>query len=372
MQITGVETRLLEVDFPISFSGGTYELSKRTSVLCRISADTGEIGEVCVGNDLHYGPLFFELIRGPFKEILLGADPLMIEQHWSKMIPYATGYVDRDSVMRAISTIDITLWDLKGKICQQPVYKLIGGQTDRVPIIGIGGYYETSTTEGEIGEEIRCFKEYGLAGIKFKVGRLSLEEDAHRVQCVRQFGGDDFVIIADSNMGWTPTAAIRFAGLVSNLQIAWLEEPVHWRNKLRGLREVRQKTTLPIAAGQSEVSVFGCYDLLVGETVDVINITSNRGGGITAWLKIAGAAALVDVAMAHVGEPHISMHLMAGIPNSTFVECYPDARRDPLWDKLYLNRPKIEGGYIHLPDLPGLGLQIDPEMVEKFAVEPWQ
>ena len=104
--------------------------------------------------------------------------------------------------------------------------------------------------------------------------------------------------------------------MIRGLNPAWLEEPVHWRNVPRGLREVRQKAAVPIAAGQSELSVFGCYDLLAGESVDVINVTSNRGGGITAWMKIAGAAALADVAMAHVAEPHIAMHLMAAIPTT--------------------------------------------------------
>jgi L-alanine-DL-glutamate epimerase-like enolase superfamily enzyme len=147
---------------------------------------------------------------------------------------------------------------------------------------------------------------------------------------------------------------------------------VHWRNQVRGLREVRQKSAVKVAAGQSEVSVFGCYQLLNGESVDVINVTSNRGGGITAWLKIAGAAYLADVAMAHVGEPLISLHLMSGISNSTFVECYPNGQRDPIWENLYSEKPKIENGYIYQTELPGLGFQLNKEFVEKYSVEPWQ
>ena len=136
----------------------------------------------------------------------------------------------------------------------------------------------------------------------------------------------------------------------------------------RGLREVRQKSGVPVGACQSELSAFGCYGLLAGESVDVINVTANRGGGITAWLKIAGAAALADVAMAHVAEPHIAMHLMAGIPNPTFVECYSHVHRDPFWNEIYENRPAVKDGHIMLPDQPGLGLAFNQEAVEKIRI----
>ena len=372
MRITNIETRQIEAEFPLTFSGGTYQLTKRSSVLCRISTDGEVASEVCVGNENSYSALFFDLVGGPFKEILVGQDPLMIERHWGKMIAHATKAAEPDAVIKAISTVDVALWDLKGKICGLPVYKLIGGRTDRVPIIGIGGYYETCSDEKGIREEIKFYKETGLAGIKFKVGRLPIQEDAERVRVARDAAGDDFAIVVDSNMAWVPAEAVRFADLIKDYDPSWLEEPVHWRNVPRGLREVRQKTGVPVGAGQSELSVFGCYELLAGESVDVINVTSNRGGGITAWLKIAGAAALADVAMAHVAEPHIAMHLMAGIPNPTFVECYPDARRDVFWDELYENRPAIEGGHIVLPDRPGLGLTFNQEAVERYALGPWQ
>jgi L-alanine-DL-glutamate epimerase-like enolase superfamily enzyme len=111
--------------------------------------------------------------------------------------------------------------------------------------------------------------------------------------------------------------------------------------------------------------------LLAQECVDVINVTSKRGGGVTGWLKIAGAAELVDVKMAHVAEPHISMHLMAGIPNGTFVECYPDPQRDPFWAELYKDRPIAEEGHITLPEAPGLGLSLNADALEYYASGPW-
>ena len=372
MRVTNIETRQIAAEFPSAFSGGTYRLSRRSSVLCRISTDGGVTGEVCVGNEHDYSPRFFELVHGPFRDVLVGRDPLMIEAHWERMIAQATKAPEPDAVIKALSTVDIALWDLKGKACGLPVYKLIGGRTDRVPIIGIGGYYETSGDERGIRDEIAFYKETGLAGIKFKVGRLDIREDAERVRIARDAAGEDFAIVVDSNLAWVPAEAVRFAMLIRDCDPRWLEEPVHWRNVARGLREVRQKSGVPIGAGQSELSVFGCYALLAEESVDVLNVTANRGGGITGWLKIAGAAALADVAMGHVAEPHIAMHLMAGVSNPTFVECYPDVRRDPFWDQLYDDRPAIEDGHLALPDGPGLGLALNQEAVERYALGPWR
>ncbi len=137
------------------------------------------------------------------------------------------------------------------------------------------------------------------------------------------------------------------------------------------MREVRFKTGIRTGAGQSEVSVFDAYELIRSEAVDVINLTYNRGGGITGWAKLAAAAAFADIRMGQVGEPHISMHLMAGISNPTFVECYPDPSRDPIWANLYNDRPVPKDGHIEVPDKPGFGLTFNENTLESLAIEPW-
>jgi L-alanine-DL-glutamate epimerase-like enolase superfamily enzyme len=370
--ITALETRLLAAELPIVFRAGTYEVARRSAVLCRISTDEGLTAEVCVGNEFGYSDFFFDLLSGPFRDLLVGQDPLEIERHWKAMLGQATGYVDRESVIKALSTVDVALWDLKGRICGQPLHRLVGGRTRRVPMIAIAGYYESGSAYDDIAAEIERLRAYGVIGVKWKVGRLHVEADARRVAHARRAAGDDFIIVADSNMAWTPADAVRFARLVEDLGISWLEEPVHWSNQLRGLREVRGRTPIPVAAGQSVVSVFDCYDLLAGECVDILNVTANRGGGISGWLKVAGAGFLADVRMAHVAEPHIAMHLMAGIANPTFVECYADPRRDPFWEELYPDRPQLSDGHLVLGDRPGLGLELDPRAVEKYAVTGWR
>lgn len=371
MKITGVQLREISAALPNVFSGGTYKLNNRTALLCRITTDAGITAEVCVGNEFAYPPYLKELVRGPFRELLMGQDPLATERHWRAMLRYDKAYVDRSSLMVAIATVDAALWDLRGRILNQPLWKMLGGYRQQVPMIGIGGYYETSRDEAGIREEIAFYRRSGLAGIKFKVGALSLEEDAERVRVARDAGGEDFVLVVDSNMAWTPDDAERFSRMIAPYRPAWLEEPVHPRNVTRGLRQVRMRTGVRIGAGQSEDSVFDAYTLLAGEAVDVLNVTYNRGGGISGWTKLAAAASFVDVGMAQVAEPHISMHLMAGVSNGTYVECYPDVNRDPLWANLYVDRPEPVDGYLTVPDRPGLGLTLNTDVVERYAVESW-
>ncbi|WP_420962397.1 hypothetical protein [Brucella sp. IR073] len=191
MKIANVELRQIKADLPSPFSGGTYTLAARTALLCRITTDQGLQSTVCVGNESAYGPFLKSLIRGPFRDLLVGEDPLRGEWLWQKMLAHDKAYVDRASVMMAIATVDAALWDLKGQITGQPVWKLLGGVNNKVPLIGIGGYYETSRDEEGIRKEIRNYRSLGLRGIKFKVGALSIEEDAQRVRIARDEAGPD-------------------------------------------------------------------------------------------------------------------------------------------------------------------------------------
>lgn len=371
-KIASLELRQISAPLPSTFSGGTYQLASRTALLCRIRADDGTVGEACVGNESTYPDFLKQTVRGPFRQLLVGADPLQGERLWQGMVAFDKAYVDRASLMLAIATVDAALWDLRGKLLGVPVWKLLGGYDPRVPIIGIGGYYETSRDAAGIRKEIAFYREQQLGGIKFKVGALAIEEDVERVRIAREAAGPDFAIVVDSNMAWSVEGAIRFARLIAPYGPAWLEEPVHPRNVARGLADVRLKTGIPTGAGQSEASIFDAVRLLEERAVDVLNVTYNRGGGITGWIKLAAIAAFSDVRMGQVGEPHISMHLMAAISNRSFVECYPDPNRDPIWAELYLNRPRPQRGFITVPETPGLGVAFNSETVERYAIEDWQ
>src|SRR5690606_28242368 len=135
----------------------------------------------------------------------------------------------------------------------------------------------------------------GFAGCKFKVGGRSPEEDARRTRLARQAAGDDFILMADANQGYTRAEAIQFARLTQDLGLRWFEEPCRWLNDRLSMRDVRLIGRIPVAAGQSESSRAGLRDLLAAGCVDVCNADASWIGGPTEWRRIAALASAYEV-----------------------------------------------------------------------------
>jgi L-alanine-DL-glutamate epimerase-like enolase superfamily enzyme len=232
-------------------------------------------------------------------------------------------------------------------------------------MISIGGYYGP---EANIPREVEEFRARGLAGMKFKVGGLTPEEDAQRFREARVAAGPDFVLLADANQAWSPQEAIRFGRLVDDCDLYWFEEPCRWHNDRRAMRDVRLGGGVRVCAGQSEHSVGGCRDLMVEGAIDVCNFDASWSGGPTEWRRVAAMALSFDVAMAHHEEPQVAAHLLASIPHGTYLECFhPD--RDPIWWGLVANRPRLEGGSVELSGRPGLGWELDHDFIETYRTD---
>ena len=135
------------------------------------------------------------------------------------------------------------------------------------------------------------------------------------------------------------------------------------------MAEVRQRTAIPINAGQSEISSHGVRRLIAAGAVDLVNFDASEAGGITEWRRAAGMCAVHGIEMAHHEEPQIAVHMLAAVPHGTYVECFPDPERDPLWASFIKNRASIKDGIIEVPKGPGFGLELDWDMVEKYWLD---
>ena len=132
--------------------------------------------------------------------------------------------------------------------------------------------------------------------------------------------------------------------------------------------EVRRATSIPITAGQSEVTHHAIRRLLDAEAVDVVNFDASEGGGVTEWRRAAALCAGAGVSMAHHEEPQIAGQLLAAVPHGTYVECFADPERDPAWQALWANRPAVKGGQFPVPDGPGFGLVLDEALIRRHRV----
>jgi L-alanine-DL-glutamate epimerase-like enolase superfamily enzyme len=276
--------------------------------------------------------------------------------------------------MQAMACIDTAVWDAVGKALGQPLWRLWGGYRDRIPMIGIGGYYipdDESSKGQEIEHEIDFFQqEHGMVGMKFKIGAESPEVDAARLARARRHAGDDFLFIVDANQGYTVPEALAFVAAVraEGIKIRWFEEPSRWHADFRGLRDVRMRGNVDVAAGQSEISRVGMREMMAAGAIDVCNYDASWGGGPTEWRRIAALAASFDVQLGHHEEAQVASHLLASQPHGTYVEAFSPAR-DPIFWQMIENRPALVDGQFCLPERPGLGWVLDETFIARHRVD---
>jgi D-galactarolactone cycloisomerase len=343
------------------YRGSTYHMTHRATVLVRIATSSGIVGEAFAGDEDGSLGEIVNVIHSELAPRLLGQDCLAVERCWELCYPATFNILrDRRIGLVALAAVDLAIWDAVGQALGEPLWRLWGGYRDTIELIVIGGYYDAGLS---IEEEIASYREMDLAGCKFKVGGRSPEDDAARVLQARAAAGDDFVLCVDANQGYDLAEAVDLSRRIEGAGIRWFEEPCRWHNDRRDLRDVRATGGIPVCAGQTEMSVSGCRDLMEAGAIDVCNFDSSWSGGPTAWRRCAALAHAYNVEMGHHEEPHVAMHLLAGQSHGTYAECFhPD--RDPVWWNMIANRPEPVGGIVQLPRAPGLGWELDRDYIE--------
>ena len=365
LTITRIETEAIRVPLARTYRGSHYKMTHRSTIITRIHTASGLVGEAYAGDEDASLLEIENIIQDELAPLLIGQDGSAIERLWEIARPATWDILrDRRLGLVACASIDVTLWDLMGKALGVPLWKLWGGYRSRVPVITIGGYYGSNLS---IKEEVEYLLKEEFAGMKFKIGGMSPEDDAKRFKEARKVGGENFRIAVDANQGYTPAQAIEFSKLVADDNLLWFEEPCIWQNDKKGMRDVRYGGSVAVCAGQSEFSAAGCRDLMEAGSIDFCNFDSSWSGGPTEWRKVAAMATVYDVKMAHHEEAQVSAHLLASIPHGTYVEYFhPD--RDPIWHNLLANRPALKDGHIQLNDNPGLGWELDRDYINKYRI----
>jgi L-alanine-DL-glutamate epimerase-like enolase superfamily enzyme len=368
MRVHSIEAIAIDIPLTRNFGGSTYAVLKRSTVITRLSTEDGLVSEIYNGDNREQGREIVRVIRDELAPRVRGLDLFEGERMWERMFSLTHASRDRKTLLEAIACVDCARWDVVGKALGQSVNRLLGGYRARLPIISIGGYYMDGKTLADIGREMEAYRRAGMAGCKFKVGGLKPAEDAERVAAARRAAGPDFILAVDANRGWSAQDAIAFARLVEPLDICWFEEPCHWYDDASLMTRVRQATRIPITAGQSEISSHGVRRLLEAGAVDFVNFDASEGGGVTEWRRAAALCGAAGVQMAHHEESQIAQHLLAAVPHGTYVECFADPARDPVWQAMWANRPPIKDGMLEVSTDPGFGVVLDDAMVRRYRV----
>ncbi len=299
------------------------------------------------------------------KQYVIGQDPFDTERIWDEMWqPKLVGR--RGITTRVISGIDIALWDLKGRAAGQPVYKLLGGFADRIPVYIAGGYYEEGKTLEDLAEEMLTALATGATAVKMKIGGVPIKEDVERVRVVREAIGPDAKLMVDANCAYRYYEAIDIARKMEPYDIFWFEEPVN-PDDYRGHKLITEATTIPIATGENEYTRYGFRDLIESRSAAILQPDALVMGGITEFMKVAAMAQSHDLPLASHGTQDVHIHLMTAIPNGLILEYYSTST-DPLRAEMLVDNLQVEDGYVRPPDKPGLGIEPNEEVLGRYRV----
>lgn len=373
MQIRRVEASVLKIPVEIPLLTKKHP---RGLVFVEIETDQGITGYGMTGFSLHEAiQEFINVEAAPF---LQGKDPLLTERIWDQMFWTFNQRALTGVWSSAMSALDVALWDIKGKALGQAVWRLLGGAQNPVPAyitFGFPEYTQEQLVEAakmwvaqghkrlKMVVAVQCYRNGGVKG----PAREGPEEDAARVRAVREAVGDQVELMIDANYLFPYHHALRLCKLCEPYNIFWFEEPVYQNDALL-LAQLRQQTTIPIAAGQNEGHRFRHRELLIHQSVDFLQPNVLNGGGYTECAKVAGMAQAFNIPIANGGAwPHHNMHLQAGMANGTRVEFHYLAWK--VGEAIFQNTPQPVQGWVTLPETPGLGLEPNFEAIKEFRVK---
>ena len=368
LTIKAIETQAIRVPLDKVYRGSKYSMENRCTIIVTVRTEEGVVGRTYSGDTDAEQADVIKIIERELAPALTGMDVFNTAGCWEAMKPATYDILrDRGVVLQAIAAVDTAIWDTVGKALEMPLYKIWGGYTNRLPMIAIGGYY--GQNRDELAQEVQDYVDYGVIGMKFKIGGVTPEEDLERLKVAVEVGGPDFRLMVDANQGYDLQQALRFVRLAQaeGIDLEWFEEPVRWYNDKRWLRDVRLGAGIPVTAGQSEYRIDGVRDLVAGGSVDYCNFDASWGGGPTIWRRVASICSAYGVQMAHHEEAQVSAHLLASVAHGTYVECF-HKNRDPIfWDMQTEPRP-LKDGYYSISDKPGFGVDFDEDFVKRHAV----
>lgn len=327
-----------------------------------IHTDQGLVG---IGPGMEAGAL------AQSKAQLLGKDPFDIEQFAGPLRYYLPN-------SRAISSLEIALWDLIGKTTGQPLYKIWGAQKDRVP--AYASMIQLSTPEERVRMAVRL-KSEGWKAIKLRCHYQTMREDIQLIEAVRKAIGDGMDIMVDANQAqsagvWQPgimwdfQRAVETARELQKLNVVWLEEPLH-RYDFDRLAELNRLVEIPIAGGENYHGVHEYKWLLEKGVFDIIQPDVMVADGVTGFREIAAMTLSYDKqVIPHHGGGNLGtitqLHAIASWPNSPWIEILHDPPVAAYTNGFAImeNPPLVDKeGYLNLPQGAGLGVEINKALL---------
>jgi len=363
MKITEVKTYDLNYPLAEPFANSRVWCKARTAGVVEIITDAGVTG---------WGEGLTTPNRQEIDAHIIGRDPLDAAVIWNDL--YAQGWGD----IAAISAVDIALWDIAGKVRDMPVYRLLGGAfRDRIPAYASGLFMrDRPDNTGALADEARAYADAGFPAVKMKIGHGE-DYDVESVAAVREAIGDDLLFAVDANCGYDVGTAIDVGRKIADSDIYWYEEPIEIEN-VSGYAEIRRALGMRIAGGEMLRGHRAFRNLIQGRGIDIVQPDISVAGGFTECRKVQAMASANGVrVLPHMWGTSIrlaaTLHWQATIPDDP-ESLHPqpslfefDMTENALRTELALEPLRAVDGEVEVPQGPGLGIEIDRDLLERYS-----
>jgi len=377
MLISHVEARLVRVPVARPTRMATRVLGQRDYVLATIRADDFEgVGYCYAGTS--GGAVVREAIRSDLAPVLVDADAEDIAGAWDRMYQETLLSGRRGAVLRAMSAIDVGLWDLLARRCGLPLAVLLGGGRGAVAAYASGGYYRPEddvTAAEQVAAEIRDNQRLGFADHKIKVGGLAPELDAERVAAAADVIGGHGRLALDANNAYrTVKEAMRamrmFQDAAASTELWWIEEPLV-PDDIAGHAELARRLETPVGTGEIAQTRWEFRQLIEQRAADILQPDAGVLGGVSEWIRTARTAESFGIPVAPHWHANLHVHLAAASSNCIAVEHFALEKDIYNFETLVTpeTRTEVRDGTLIVPDRPGLGIEFDPAQVRKFTVD---
>jgi L-alanine-DL-glutamate epimerase-like enolase superfamily enzyme len=370
MKIVDVEAlylRLPEVD-------GTRTDSSQDALLVRITTDSGITGwgEVdgcpAVAKAIIEAPVSHTQVKG-LRHMLLGEDPFQTESLWRKLYEGTSYYGRGGAVIQTMAGIDLALWDIKGKALGKPIWALLGGSPGKLRAYSSNMF---QLTVAATVERAQAAVDSGYTAVKFgwePFGRAGLDLDLRYLDAIKKVTGNSVELMLDVGHAWDAKTAITRCEKFEPYELAWIEEPLH-PDDYAGYARLAGRVSQHIAAGEQECTVAGFERLVQEGKIDLAQVDLTRCG-FTQSMKIAALAQRSGIKVAnHCFTTDLNvaaaLHFLASIPNTRILEY--GVEPGEIARRLARNPLVVKDGYVRIPEEPGLGIEPDLAVIERFLV----
>jgi D-arabinonate dehydratase len=342
---------------------GELRFDAREYLLLEVRTDAGVTG---VGFGMTREAPLAAIVARNVAPYVLGADALATEVVWERLYNANLTIGQRGLFMRCLSALDIALWDIKAQVAGLPLWQLLGGRPDAVPVSMAGGYPRPGVTLDTLGSELDGYAAQGYRWIKIAAGPI--EHDTERLRVSSEAIAGRSLLAYDAHWAWrTVPSVLPTVETWRGFDLAFIEDPFP-SELLRPPAVLRDRTGIPLALGEDVTGRYAYRDLIDAVPPDYLRIDATTTGGISEALKICALAAIESIPVLPHIFPEVHVHLAAALPIVMAVEVTDPPQEIDLFWNLLDDPIRPSAGSMTPPTRPGLGVALDETAVERFAV----